>query len=196
MSQRASRHGSSAIARGARSCARAARRPACTQAAQPRAAAQRRGDHPRTGRRQAPRPGADRGGDLRRDEIRTAPVLGGRAGADADPARDRLLPRAPVRRQQLHRQRPRHAAASTWPTAATTCATCSTTTTATRCSPWPPTTAASRTSTAGSRRRSGEGGQLDARGDPVPGDARIRAAGARGAARLPRHLPAASSVCS
>ena len=74
---------------------------------EPRAAAERRGHHPRTGRREGPRPGADRGGHLRRDEIRTAPILGGGAGADADPAEHRLLPGAPVGRHQLHRERSR-----------------------------------------------------------------------------------------
>ena len=132
-----------------------------------RAAAQRHGDHPRTGGRQAPRPRADRRGDLRREQIRTAALLRGRAGPDADPARDRLLPRAALGRHALHRQRPRDAERSTSPTAATTCATCSTTTTATRCSRWPPTTAASRTSTAGWRRpRSGR--QLTIEAIPFP----------------------------
>ena len=43
---------------------------------------------------------------------------------------------------ELHRQRSRGTRASTSPTAATTCAICSTTTAATRCSRWPRTTAA------------------------------------------------------
>ncbi len=74
---------------------------------EPRAAAQRREHHPRTGRREEPRPGADRRGHLRGDEIRPAAILGRGAGPDADPAQHRLLPRAPVRRHQLHRQRSR-----------------------------------------------------------------------------------------
>ena len=52
---------------------------------------------------------------------------------------------------ELHDQRPGRRRRSTWPTGATTCATCSTTTAATRCSRWPPTTAAWQTSTAGWR---------------------------------------------
>ena len=46
---------------------------------------------------------------------------------------------------------------STSPTAAGICATCSTATTATRCSRWPPTTAARRTSVAGSPTRGARG---------------------------------------
>ena len=92
----------------------------------------------------------------------------GRAGADADPARDRLLPRPAVRAGAGSPRATSARRASTSRTAATTCATCSTITTATRCWRSPPTTAASRTSTAGWRTPTREGRSLSIEEIPFP----------------------------
>ena len=145
---------------------------------------------PPAGGREASRSGADRGGDLRRDEVRSAPVVGRRRGADADPAADRRVPGAALRRDHVHDLRPRHARRSTSRTAATTCATCSTSTTATRCSRWPPTTAARRTSTAGSPQARSQGNALTVGQIPFPETRAYVQRVLSGPAGLPAHVRA------
>ena len=142
-----------------------------------RPAAHERGRDPPAGGREAPRSGPDRRGHLRRDEVRPAHSAAGARRPDADHARRppsswptarapprsrrgpgdaggqhrlrQLLPALPARRVP----RQRHA---------------------TR---WPPTTAASRTSTAGSPHARAAGARVDRRRDPVPGDPGVRRRG-------------------